>query len=325
MNVSLTGAIFDDMNPSNVVVGDNAIKRLTIEAMQVRGLLAGAGLSHISDAVVAAMKPSIRLTLLPTDGSMYDRVPRPETTPVGVSKVGGAPDLPPDLEWPEWEGEPLNFLAQISLPEIMGFETGGLLPRDGMLYFFCDVTMDWLFAEEPIRFVFYAEDVSALRRSTPPASLLEDSGVLTPCRIRFHQEWTMPNYSCVEVTALALTEDEKQRYWETWVQWNERQPQPRPPCHRILGCPDVMYNDGRYQCLNTGTVMAEEWNDPGYIAEWVKKWSPEAAKCLPLLQMDSDQGADLNWGDAGFLYYFVHQDDLRARNFEKVTVAHEGH
>ena len=297
-----------------------------VDKERVRDLLEQHHLSHVADRVVAAMKPSIFLSLVPQGGSMYDRVPRPETIPVGVSKVGGSPDLPPAFQWPEWNGEPLSFLAQIALPEVAAFDVEGLLPRTGMLYFFCDSTMEWLMsedAEETIQFVHYAEDVSALERDEASVSRREECDVFTPCLIAFRRQWTVPNRSCAEIESLALMGEEEQRYWEAWMLWDEQQP--RPPLHRMLGCPDVMYNDGRYGCVSTETVTSEEWNSPGYIPAWVKRWGPEAGRCLPLFQIDTDRAAGLNWGDAGFIYYFIRPDDLQARRFNRVNATHEGH
>src|SRR3989442_689067 len=55
---------------------------------------------------------------------------------VGVSRVGGLPDLPPTLAWPCWRGSPLSFIAQINLDELPNVAERSLLPAEGHLYFF---------------------------------------------------------------------------------------------------------------------------------------------------------------------------------------------
>lgn len=60
------------------------------------------------------------------------------------SKWWGFPDLPDDLDWPtveaEDEGEvfddPLTFICQIKCADLEPFDPEGLLPHEGMLYFF---------------------------------------------------------------------------------------------------------------------------------------------------------------------------------------------
>ena len=73
-----------------------------------------------------------------------------ETTPVdsplyGQSKWWGEPDMPEELDWPEKkvtdeDGEtyddPLIFVCQIRCEDIAVLDPQGLLPHEGMLYFF---------------------------------------------------------------------------------------------------------------------------------------------------------------------------------------------
>lgn len=62
----------------------------------------------------------------------------------GQSKWWGQPDMPEDLDYPEvtvtedgdtWD-EPLTFVCQIRCEEIAALDEEGLLPHEGMLYFF---------------------------------------------------------------------------------------------------------------------------------------------------------------------------------------------
>jgi hypothetical protein len=55
--------------------------------------------------------------------------------PLGGSRLGGVPDLPPSIRWPECNGKKLPFVTQIELSTIERFD-GDLLPRDGWLYLF---------------------------------------------------------------------------------------------------------------------------------------------------------------------------------------------
>ena len=73
-----------------------------------------------------------------------------------ASKLWGDPDMPPQMQYPvievTEEGEtydyPLTFICQINCEDIAPFDTEGLLPHEGMLYFFA--AMDkWLGYDSP--------------------------------------------------------------------------------------------------------------------------------------------------------------------------------
>lgn len=55
--------------------------------------------------------------------------------PLGGSRLGGVPDLPPTLAWPLYKGKKLPFLAQVDLAALPP-GGGSLLPADGWLYAF---------------------------------------------------------------------------------------------------------------------------------------------------------------------------------------------
>ena len=60
------------------------------------------------------------------------------------SKWWGDPDMPADMEYPmmKVEGDedyPLTFVCQIRCEDIAALDPEGLLPHDGMLYFFADI------------------------------------------------------------------------------------------------------------------------------------------------------------------------------------------
>jgi len=58
--------------------------------------------------------------------------------PVGASRFGGGPDLPPELPWPVVDGKKLLFLAQIDLAQL----PKSVLPGEGWLYVFARYEVD---------------------------------------------------------------------------------------------------------------------------------------------------------------------------------------
>ena len=75
----------------------------------------------------------IKITTSPTEDPLF-----------GQSKWWGEPDMPETLVYPEalvtedgdsWQ-DPLTFVCQIRLEDIAALDPEGLLPHEGMLYFF---------------------------------------------------------------------------------------------------------------------------------------------------------------------------------------------
>ena len=79
----------------------------------------------------------IKITTHPVDGPLF-----------GQSKWWGQPDMPEELEYPEItlvddDGEeyqdPLTFVCQLRCEELAPLDPEGLLPHEGMLWFFADL------------------------------------------------------------------------------------------------------------------------------------------------------------------------------------------
>lgn len=92
----------------------------------LRAGLSKAGLGSISAELEKLSRDCIRMRSTPC----------PDTTiSVGESKLGGLPDLPSGLTWPDWETGYLTFVAQVNLSELPASD---LLPNLGVLSFFYD-------------------------------------------------------------------------------------------------------------------------------------------------------------------------------------------
>ncbi len=85
-----------------------------------------AGLTGLSADILRFAKPSIRLTSHRVDEQIIE---------IGISQIGGAPDLPEGIEWPDWKGAPMSFIAQIRLEETAPCDPQKVLPRSGLLIF----------------------------------------------------------------------------------------------------------------------------------------------------------------------------------------------
>ena len=66
-----------------------------------------------------------------------------EKLPISTSKLFGNPGVWDGFEWPQFtesgEDYDLTFMCQINCTDAASFDTEGLLPKTGMLYFFYDM------------------------------------------------------------------------------------------------------------------------------------------------------------------------------------------
>ena len=93
----------------------------------LRGVIDEAGLARVTEAIERTALPSILL---------HPRPAGEADCALGESKLGGHPDLPEGVSWPEFGGHPLAFVAQLDLAALAPFDVGKLLPAEGLLLFF---------------------------------------------------------------------------------------------------------------------------------------------------------------------------------------------
>lgn len=298
-------------------------------AEELSALIREVGLGHVEEKLMQAARPSVRLHLHPVDEA---------TIPIGGTKFGGAPDLPPGFEWPIWQGYPESdrsryppgeftrddgaqeFLAQLRLEDLVIYNLGGALPASGILYFFCatwKAALGWDPEDRDCWKVFhYNGDLSKLARRLPPSPgpgqnetgywATEDT-LLTCLRIEYQPDLTLPEFNDPKsYAALGLSEAEEERYEELFVRlgWLQEGGQPTyvPPIHRLLGFPQIVQYDT---------------NAPDPDQNW-----------RLLLQLDTEDvtgsrmpdAITLNWQGAGRGYFYIPAQALAEQNFDAVWV-----
>lgn len=276
------------------------------------------GLGAHAAALRSYLASSVRLTLYAPE----------EPLPVGRSRVGGEPDLPPDFEWPYFHGLPMTFIAQFNLSEVAPYDREARLPRSGMLYLFYDARQEAAGFDPRDRGagrVFHWEGDPAALTRTPPPEELPDSAQLPPCEIEFSTEQTVPPVDSPHYEALVgpLT-PEHARPVSQFISEYGAQPEPDEPIHRLLGHPEPVQGDLYTECqLAANGVYCGDpsgFDDPRY-----ETLRPGALDWQLLLQLDSDDADDWMWGDAGRLYFMIRREDLAARRFDAVWVVLQGH
>lgn len=228
----------------------------------------------------------------------------------GFSKLGGLPQMPDELAWPERNGTPLAFICQIAVSEIACARLG--LPDHGQLYVFYDQEQGaWGFdpKDRGSWSVLYTQAGIEQCRDRPAPAGLEV--VYRTKAISFAPAQTYPDLEDERVEALNLDGEAADEYVELCSDAAGG-----APFHRLFGyAVPVQNNDMDLECqlVSNGLYCgnASGYKDP-------RRFQLEAGRSdwVLLLQIDSDDDADMMWGDAGMLYFWIKRQDLERHRFE---------
>ena len=252
------------------------------------------------------------------------------------SQFGGAPLLPPGFQWPTYMTQPvayppavlaklgiqapaapsvrgLDFLIQIDLSELTSLPAAPELPSEGLLTFFYDVeNQPWGY--DPAHLdgfrVVLVEDNGALVRSEHATSPLTARG------LRFSRTLTVPHLGSRGYRAISAEVSLPRTYLD-FVDELEHSAYPaRSGLHRMLGHSANVQGDMQLeaQLVSNGLYCGDS---AAYESTRAKALEPGAADWVLLLQLDSDDSADIMWGDAGMLYFWIRRDDLLFQRFER--------
>jgi uncharacterized protein YwqG len=291
-------------------------------------LIRASGLSRIADDLIDQLLYSIRIRTVPV---------REDELHSGVSRIGGSPDLPSDIQWPERKGVPLAFVAQLRLPDITPYDVEGALPLTGLLYFFFEAEQTGFMFDssdrDKWRVLYHSgDDDGHLHRVAAPSGLVPASR-FTPQALRFSNEITLPPFesqfferlgmtwiTMYELgTAIEETQEEGERYFELMRQVKNLYAGDGI-MHRILGHPDPIQGDMQRECQlashDAFRLLPGGREDPRAtsLAQGVTNWRL-------LLQIDSDDSAHMRWGDVGRIYYWIEREALASRNFAHAWLA----
>lgn len=206
----------------------------------------------------------------------------------GASRLGGAPDLPPGMAWPEHNGRPIEFLTQIDLAAAARTLVLPDLPVAGWLVVFCDFQR-YFEGESFWRVLYFEGDASKLVRTEYPG---EPEERFSLCDIEFEPRLCLPDIADLVHRfgpRGAAEREELREYLD-----NTLQPLEGGPYHRLGGYPALIQSD------------LDDY------AGWEF-----------LMQIDSDDDADWMWGDMGKLYFWIAPEDLNAHRFEKAWCSEE--
>lgn len=296
------------------------------------------GVGEHTEQLRALRRPAIRL-VVDADLHAYDDECDDEDSdeddddsPIGGSRIGGLPDLPPGVEWPRIEGWSLSFLAQVRLADLRGLPGTEDLPASGLLAFFYDAegrtNVDqqgkWCWPVRHrggTRVIHFAGDPTTFVRAKPP----EDGSRVFPAYpvLRHEVERMMPP---LESPFYEVLDDEPHE--QPWYARFDRvaatsEDDRERPIHRLLGYTSELQGDPYLQAhvYSTGQDFGDAWDRSGARERGLQR---EATRWRLLLQVDSTPGDLLNQ-DGGYFYFLIREDDLAARRFDQVWGISQGH
>jgi uncharacterized protein YwqG len=269
--------------------------------------LCKAGYTEYADLIESQAQRCVRFSLIPT----YD-----SEMAVGQTKLGGSPDLPVRTPWPLRGDRPLTFLAQINLRDLNPYSICRTLPSEGILYFFLDMD-SWSEEYDPSdrgnwRVIYHHGPQEDLERCVWPEQGLFPPR-FKPCRIVFHEAMS-PGWHEIPIHAFHLDEAQEDEYVHVIYEF------PDGKAHQVLGQPgriESLEYELQLQCqaISHGLVLGADGRP--LDKDRVRELAPGAADWRLLLQLDSDEGAGMDWGDS-MISFWIRERDLQDRNFSEV-------
>jgi uncharacterized protein YwqG len=238
---------------------------------------------------------------------------------VGVGRLGGLPALPAGAEWPAWDGRgPLSFIASVDCARLPAAELDIDLPAAGtLLFFYFDGQLDdgdalvltedresWAGA----RVLYVAADEKVAERGIPAG--LKPYPV-APLAARVEMTATEPWHPAVRAAfapgaPLGNRYDHpvcSQEFLDALWEFDDE------VGHQIGGHAHSVQNPVEIEIAEAVLDDEVSWDDP--------RLSEEAGNWVLLAQFDSEDAADMMWGDAGALYWLIRPEDLAERRFER--------
>lgn len=252
-------------------------------------------LQHYREEIISTVRPALKI-----------RSKRNDQLPVGRSKFGGQPDLPPDIIYPTYgDNQPLTFLAQYRLEDFAAFNVDSL-PQKGMLYFFHpevleDEEEDWWepanetgWVEGPGRWVLYWNG---------------DPSLLQPFDVNGRVHRYQQAEIWFEETFTGFSHYEKVN----------RSQLPKQDAYS-LGLLGDRYEEGFDHQLLGYPIPQQGWAQLlGYPQQPGERIDQQIVdNLILLLQLNSDTELNMQWGDFGTLYFLIAPEDLKEHHFERV-------
>lgn len=238
----------------------------------------------------------------------------------GNSRIGGVPDLPPEIEWQKMGSLHLVFVAQINFAELPVLPNHPF-PKSGMLYFFHGAT-DQGAVDIDHRVVYYDGAMKSLRKADQPdLSTFADPpdwAAYEGFRVKFQSFISTPQYDSKEWREIiALYPDPSgdwvERYFDMQRELNAYSRR-ESDLSQILG---FTFAGNRDRVEEAQLVREGKSARASLTSKERQVDLEEKKKWLLLLSLGSHLSPNMCWWDAGKLEFMIHADDLDARDFSR--------
>lgn len=271
---------------------------------ELAAVLRAEGFEEAAEAVEGAWAPCFRLVATADEDAS------------ATSRIGGLPDLPDVARWPRWNGVPLAFLAQLDLGELAALNPETPLPQQGLLLFFYDADQrtSGLHPDDrdSWRVLYVRAPFTPVSFDVLPEGLPEHA-VYAPVPVFVENGESLPDDlidTCLEghpTRARVAIDDIMDQY----VQFYEA------AAHQVLGFPYTIHGDMRVECALASNGL-DSGDESVYQDARARDLIPGAADWHLLFQIDTDDRADMNWGDGGTVYFWIRHQDLAEARFDRV-------
>jgi hypothetical protein len=288
-------------------------------AAEWREALEPCGLAEHAEAVAALRRPALRLRLDPIDDE--------DELEIGSTRFGGDPDLPPTMAWPEVDGEPMVFVAQLDLAELVRFDAAHELPREGLLSFFYSPFPPPDYRLEHSVAVLHLRELAELQRRPAP-----ERARLPLHAIEFDEEALFPAIESSFCYETLLPEPKLLAWFQSLERQHAENPpvdyyalerfrfehsnfDPDRPIHRLLGHPESIQGDP-YLDIEMARRGWDDWRE-GTLEALARR--RQALGWRLLLQIDADHHEDVlnSSQDGGYFYFFMPADALAAHEWSR--------
>ncbi|WP_327128825.1 YwqG family protein [Streptomyces sp. NBC_01727] len=236
-----------------------------------------------------------------------------------VGQLGGLPTLPDAMEWPVWEGHgPLSFIASIDCAALAADALDFDLPKAGtLLFFYFDGQLDdgeaLVMAEDHeswsgARVLYVPVGERAAARETPadlnpyprvPLTAQVEMTMAEPWHPQIRETFAPGAPLGQRYDHPVCSQEFLDALWELDDEVG----------HQIGGHAHSIQNPVEIEVAEAVLDGKVSWDDP--------RLSAEAGSWLLLAQFDSEDAADMMWGDAGALYWLIRPQDLADQRFDR--------
>ncbi|TDT45264.1 uncharacterized protein YwqG [Maribacter spongiicola] len=241
---------------------------------------------------------------------------------IGLSKIGGKPDLPSNFDWPKMDNEFLTFCAQYNLEEINIYDVSNGLPPSGIIYVFIYIDKEWLgFLNKKNSYkVIFQENSDNLIRTEFPISYFSE-GIFEPYKIEYFESYTMPDDESIILKNFQDSYEDFHNFYHSTYEYIEHLTElDVDDFNQVLG----------YDRSIQSTVMfdfAERELEISSLSEWKLKQTEIlelSKKYKLLLQLETDGNSLDRFGGSSTIYFGIEPEDLKKKNFDNVIMAFQG-